>query len=104
MVEYGHRDTLLAIAAYNSGPYKLHGILKRNGLQGRGPGTFWELYRRRLLPRESVNLVVRVVALTTMAVERLGLPTAPALPAAPSGVTVSARELPRTLRAVVDGR
>ena len=93
MVEYGHRDTLLAIAAYNSGPYKLHGILKRNGLQGRGPGTFWELYRRRLLPRESVNPV-----------ERLGLPTAPALPAAPSGVTVSARELPRTLRAVVDGR
>jgi len=51
-------DWGLAVAAYNSGAYRVRRALRRAG-----PGAdFWELSRRRLLPRETRDYVPKLLA------------------------------------------
>ncbi|HSR52184.1 MAG TPA: LysM peptidoglycan-binding domain-containing protein [Acidobacteriota bacterium] len=50
-------DWYLALAAYNGGQGRLERILKRHGQM-----DFWELSRRRLLPRQTRNFVPLILA------------------------------------------
>ena len=53
--EFG--DWLLAMAAYNGGPGRM-----RRAVQRTGYADFWELYKRRVLPRETRNYVPIIMA------------------------------------------
>ncbi len=55
-------DWYLAMAAYNSGPGTVQAAVQRTGY-----ADFWELYRRRVLPKETKNYVPIIVAVTIMA-------------------------------------
>ena len=55
-------DWYLAMAAYNSGPGTVQAAVKRTGY-----ADFWELYNRRVLPRETKNYVPIILAVTIMA-------------------------------------
>lgn len=54
-------DWYLAMAAYNSGPGTVQAAVKRTGY-----ADFWELYNRRVLPRETKNYVPIILAVTIM--------------------------------------
>ena len=51
------QDWYLALAAYNSGEQRIKRILRRYG-----PIDFWEMSKRRLLPRETRNYVPSILA------------------------------------------
>ena len=70
-------DWYLAIAAYNSGP----GAVQR-GIERTGYADFWELLRRRVLPRETENYVPIILAVTFIAKDpgRYGVDVAPEPP------------------------
>jgi len=55
-------DWYLAMAAYNCGPGNV-----QKGIERTGYADFWELYRRKVLPRETRNYVPIIVALTLIA-------------------------------------
>ncbi|MFZ0758926.1 MAG: LysM peptidoglycan-binding domain-containing protein, partial [Candidatus Sulfotelmatobacter sp.] len=55
-------DWYLAMAAYNSGPGTVQAAVKRTGY-----ADFWELYRRKVLPKETRNYVPIILAVTIMA-------------------------------------
>jgi membrane-bound lytic murein transglycosylase D len=55
-------DWYLAMAAYNSGPGTVQAAVKRTGY-----ADFWELYNRKVLPRETKNYVPIILAVTIMA-------------------------------------
>ncbi|HTT25291.1 MAG TPA: transglycosylase SLT domain-containing protein, partial [Candidatus Sulfotelmatobacter sp.] len=55
-------DWYLAMAAYNSGPGTVQAAVKRTGY-----ADFWELYNRKVLPRETKNYVPIILAATLMA-------------------------------------
>jgi len=55
-------DWYLAMAAYNSGPGTVQAAVKRTGY-----ADFWELYNRKVLPRETKNYVPIILAVTLMA-------------------------------------
>ena len=55
--EFG--DWYLALAGYNCGPRRIERILRRYG-----PIDYWEMVRRRLLPRETRNYVPSYLAST----------------------------------------
>ncbi len=55
-------DWYLAMAAYNSGPGTVQSAVKRTGY-----ADFWELYNRKVLPKETRNYVPIIVAVTIMA-------------------------------------
>ena len=55
-------DWYLAMAAYNCGPGNV-----QKGIERTGYADFWELYRRRVLPRETRNYVPIILALTLIA-------------------------------------
>ena len=55
-------DWYLAMAAYNSGPGTVQSAVKRTGY-----ADFWELYRRKVLPKETRNYVPIILAVTIMA-------------------------------------
>jgi membrane-bound lytic murein transglycosylase D len=55
--EFG--DWYLAMAAYNSGPFRVQRAMKRTGAD-----TFWALADKRALPRETINYVPNILALT----------------------------------------
>jgi membrane-bound lytic murein transglycosylase D len=60
---YGlYGDWYLAIAAYNCGPGNV-----QKGIERTGYADFWELYRRKVLPRETQNYVPIILALTLIA-------------------------------------
>jgi membrane-bound lytic murein transglycosylase D len=54
--EFG--DWYLAMAAYNSGPYRVASAMRKTGAT-----SFWELADKRALPRETINYVPTVLAL-----------------------------------------
>jgi membrane-bound lytic murein transglycosylase D len=54
-------DWYLAMAAYNSGPGTVQHAVKRTGY-----ADFWELYKRKVLPRETRNYVPIIVAVAIM--------------------------------------
>jgi membrane-bound lytic murein transglycosylase D len=54
-------DWYLAMAAYNSGPGTVQAAVKRTGY-----ADFWELYNRKVLPRETKNYVPIILAVTIM--------------------------------------
>jgi membrane-bound lytic murein transglycosylase D len=58
--EFG--DWYLAMAAYNCGPGNV-----QKGIERTGYADFWELYRRRVLPKETRNYVPIILALTLIA-------------------------------------
>ncbi len=55
-------DWYLAVAAYNCGPWAVE-----RGVQRTGYADFWELYKRKVLPRETANYLPIILALTIMA-------------------------------------
>src|SRR5436309_3325822 len=55
-------DWYLAMAAYNCGPGNV-----QKGVERTGYADFWELYKRKVLPRETKNYVPIIVALTLIA-------------------------------------
>ena len=55
-------DWYLAMAAYNCGPGNV-----QKGIERTGYADFWELYRRKVLPRETRNYVPIILALTLIA-------------------------------------
>ena len=55
-------DWYLAMAAYNCGPGNVQKAIERTGY-----ADFWELYKRKVLPRETKNYVPIILALTLMA-------------------------------------
>lgn len=55
-------DWYLAMAAYNCGPGNV-----QKGIERTGYADFWELYRRRVLPKETRNYVPIILALTLIA-------------------------------------
>src|SRR3989449_1755991 len=52
----------LAMAAYNCGPGNV-----QKGIERTGYADFWELYKRKVLPRETKNYVPIIIALTLIA-------------------------------------
>jgi membrane-bound lytic murein transglycosylase D len=58
--EFG--DWYLAMAAYNCGPGNV-----QKGIERTGYADFWELYRRKVLPKETRNYVPIILALTLIA-------------------------------------
>src|SRR6195256_5774220 len=55
-------DWYLAMAAYNCGPGNVQKAIERTGY-----ADFWELYNRKVLPRETKNYVPIILALTLIA-------------------------------------
>jgi membrane-bound lytic murein transglycosylase D len=55
-------DWYLAMAAYNCGPGNV-----QKGIERTGYADFWELYRRNVLPRQTMNYVPIILALTLIA-------------------------------------
>ena len=55
-------DWYLAMAAYNCGPGNV-----QKGIERTGYADFWELYKRNVLPRQTMNYVPIIVALTLIA-------------------------------------
>jgi peptidoglycan lytic transglycosylase D len=55
-------DWYLAMAAYNSGPGTVQNAVKRTGY-----ADYWELYKRKVLPKETRNYVPIILAVTIMA-------------------------------------
>jgi membrane-bound lytic murein transglycosylase D len=55
--EFG--DWYLAMAAYNSGPFRVQRALTRTGAD-----NFWTLAEKKALPRETINYVPNILALT----------------------------------------
>lgn len=55
-------DWPLAVAAYNCGEGRVRRTLKRTGAS-----TFWELADREVLPRETIDYVPRIIAVTLIA-------------------------------------
>ena len=70
-------DWYLVMAAYNGGPGRVERILKR-----RGKMDFWEMSRRRLVPRETRNFVPTILASIIIfnAPERFGFEVEPEPP------------------------
>jgi membrane-bound lytic murein transglycosylase D len=60
---YGlYGDWYLAMAAYNCGPGNV-----QKGIERTGYADFWELYRRNVLPQQTMNYVPIILALTLIA-------------------------------------
>ena len=60
---YGlYGDWYLAMAAYNCGPGNV-----QKGIERTGYADFWELYRRNVLPKQTMNYVPIILALTLIA-------------------------------------
>jgi membrane-bound lytic murein transglycosylase D len=55
-------DWYLAMAAYNCGPGNVQKAIERTGY-----ADFWELYKRKVLPRETKSYVPIIIALTLIA-------------------------------------
>ena len=55
-------DWTLAMAAYNAGEPGVMGAIIRNG-----DANFWEMYDRRLLPRETCNYIPKILATIKLA-------------------------------------
>ena len=55
-------DWYLAMAAYNCGPGNV-----QKGIERTGYADFWELYRRNVLPKQTMNYVPIIIALTLIA-------------------------------------
>jgi membrane-bound lytic murein transglycosylase D len=71
--EFG--DWYLAMAAYNSGPYRVSSALRKTGST-----SFWELADKKALPKETINYVPTVLALTIIGSnpEKYGFDVTPA--------------------------
>jgi len=73
--EFG--DWYLAMAAYNSGPFRVQRALEKTGAD-----NFWALAEKRALPKETINYIPNILALTIIGKnpEKYGFHVAPAPP------------------------
>jgi membrane-bound lytic murein transglycosylase D len=75
---YGlYGDWYLAMAAYNCGPGNV-----QKGIERTGYADFWELYKRNVLPKQTMNYVPIILALTLIAKDaaHYGIEVAPENP------------------------
>jgi membrane-bound lytic murein transglycosylase D len=81
--EFG--DWYLAMAAYNSGPWRVQRALDKTGAD-----NFWTLADKRALPKETINYVPNILALTIIGKnpEKYGFSVAPAAPLETERVSV----------------
>jgi len=68
-------DWYLAMAAYNAGPYRIQRAIDKTG-----QSDFWKLVEKRALPKETMNYVPTILALTIIGKnpEKYGFSVAPA--------------------------
>jgi len=73
--EFG--DWYLAMAAYNSGPFRVQRALEKTGAD-----NFWALAEKRALPKETINYIPNILALTIIGKnpEKYGFHVEPAPP------------------------
>src|SRR5437667_8510135 len=73
--EFG--DWYLAMAAYNSGPFRVQRALDKTGAD-----NFWTLAEKKALPKETINYVPNILALTIIGKnpEKYGFNVTPAAP------------------------
>ncbi len=73
--EFG--DWYLAMAAYNAGPVRVERALAKTGAD-----NFWTLAEKKALPRETINYIPNILALTIIGKnpEKYGFDVAPAAP------------------------
>jgi membrane-bound lytic murein transglycosylase D len=81
--EFG--DWYLAMAAYNSGPVRVHRALEKVGAD-----NFWTLADKKVLPKETINYIPNILALTIIGKnpEKYGFSVAPAQPLETERVSV----------------
>jgi membrane-bound lytic murein transglycosylase D len=95
--EFG--DWYLAMAAYNAGPFRVSRALEKSGAT-----TFWELADKRLLPKETINYVPNIVALTIIGnnPEKYGFDFKPAQPLETERVAVDKATDLRVIAEAID--
>ena len=81
-------DWHLALAAYNAGEYRLLKVIEKTGLK-----DFWQMSRRGLLPRETINYVPAVLA--AIAIGKSGLRRMPVMRTAATNSMQNAPEVRR---------
>jgi len=81
--EFG--DWYLAMAAYNSGPLRVHRALEKTSAD-----NFWTLAEKRALPKETINYIPNILALTIIGKNpsKYGFSVAPAAPIETERVSV----------------
>ena len=92
-------DWYLAMAAYNSGPVRVQRALDRTGAD-----NFWTLAEKRALPRETINYVPTILALTIIGKnpEKYGFSVVPAQPVETERVSVDKATDLRVIAEAID--
>lgn len=92
-------DWYLAMAAYNSGPVRVQRALDRTGAN-----NFWTLAEKRALPKETINYVPNILALTIIGKnpDNYGFSVAPAQPVETERVSVDKATDLRVIAEAID--
>jgi membrane-bound lytic murein transglycosylase D len=92
-------DWYLAMAAYNSGPVRVQRALDRTGAD-----NFWTLAEKKALPRETVNYIPNILALTIIGKnpEKYGFSVAPSQPVETERVSVDKATDLRVIAEAID--
>jgi membrane-bound lytic murein transglycosylase D len=95
--EFG--DWYLAMAAYNSGPVRVQRALEKTGAD-----NFWSLAEKRALPKETINYVPNILALTIIGKnpEKYGFTVAPTPPVETERVSVDKATDLRVIAEAID--
>jgi peptidoglycan lytic transglycosylase D len=95
--EFG--DWYLAMAAYNSGPLRVQRALDKTGAD-----NFWKLADKRALPKETINYIPNILALTIIGKnpEKYGFSVAPAAPIETERVNVDKATDMRLIAEAID--
>jgi membrane-bound lytic murein transglycosylase D len=92
--EFG--DWYLAMAAYNAGPLRISRALERTGAK-----SFWEIAERKYLPKETINYIPNILALSIIGKnpEKYGFDVSPGTPLETERVSV---DKPTDLRVIAE--
>jgi membrane-bound lytic murein transglycosylase D len=92
-------DWYLAMAAYNSGPLRVQRAIDRTGAD-----TFWALAEKKALPKETINYVPNILALTIIGKnpDKYGISVTPAQPVETERVSVDKATDLRVIAEAID--